>query len=164
MTLVESDVFLQTMGNVAASVTVVTSYDGDEPCGLTVSAFSSVSLDPPLVLVCIDNGSTSLPAIRERGGFTVNFMAEGTGELAMRMASKKPGKFDDVDVAQPTSDHGGPILAGATFAHFECQIESDVDGGDHAVLIGRVVAGSFEGERDPLVYWQRGFADLSKPE
>ena len=160
---IDNETFLATMGNVAASVTVVTSVNPDgTPCGLTVSAFSSVSLDPPLVLVCIDKKSTSLDALRQRGGFTVNFMAAGTDELAMAMASKSPEKFSNVDFSEPASERGGPILTDAVYAHFECETESDIDGGDHVVLIGRVVDGQFHGERDPLVYHRRAFVGLER--
>lgn len=154
--------FLTTMGNVAASVTVVTTFDAQQrPVGLTVSAFSSVSLDPPLVLVCVGKESASLDAIRQRGGYTVNFMAVGTGDLAMAMASKSIDKFDEIAYDDPETERGGPIFRDAVYSYFECSLESEIDAGDHVIFIGRVEAGEFLREQNPLVYWRRGFADVS---
>ena len=151
------------MGNVAASVTIITTFDQQSrPTGLTVSAFSSVSLDPQLVSVCIGKESSSLGAIRDRGGFTVNFLAAGTGDLAMAMASKSDDKFVNVDYDPPLSEVAGPVLRSAVFSYFECEIESDIEAGDHVIFIGRVVGGEFVEEREPLIYWRRGFAGMGQ--
>jgi len=159
---VDQYTFLTVMGNLAASVTVVTTFDGDaRPTGLTVSAFSSVSLDPPLVLVCLAKDSSSLGAIRDRGGFTVNFLAAGTGDLALMMASKSDDRFLGIPYDEPATDVGGPILSESVYAYFECRLESEVDAGDHLVFLGQVEAGQFLAERDPLVYWRRGFAEVT---
>ncbi len=154
--------FLTTMGNVAASVTVVTTFDASgKPTGLTVSAFSSVSLDPPLVLVCLGKEASSLEAIRQRGGYSVNFMAAGTGDLALAMALRSDDRFTGVAYDSPSTGVGGPILTDSIFAYFECALETEVDAGDHVIFIGRVLAGEFLREREPLVYWRRGFAEVS---
>lgn len=154
--------FLTTMGNVAASVTVVTTFDADDqPTGLTVSAFSSVSLDPPLVLVCVGNEASSLDAIRRRGGYTVNFLVAGTADLALKMALRSDERFFGVAYDRPSTDQGGPILTDSIFAFFECAVESEIDAGDHVIFIGRVLAGEFVREREPLVYWRRGFAEVT---
>ena len=154
--------FLTTMGNVAASVTVVTTFDADDqPTGLTVSAFSSVSLDPPLVLVCVGNEASSLDAIRQRGGYTVNFLVAGTADLALKMALRSDERFSGVAYDRPSTDQGGPILTDSIFAFFECAVESEIDAGDHVIFIGRVLAGEFVQEREPLVYWRRGFAKVT---
>ncbi len=154
--------FLTTMGNVAASVTVVTAFDADDqPTGLTVSAFSSVSLDPPLVLVCVGSEASSLDAIRQRGGYTVNFLEAGTADLALKMALRSDERFSGVAYDRPSTDQGGPILTDSIFAFFECAVESEIDAGDHVIFIGRVLAGEFVQEREPLVYWRRGFAKVT---
>ena len=154
--------FLTTMGNVAASVTVVTTFDESaRPTGLTVSAFSSVSLDPPLVLVCLGKEASSLGAIRLRGGYTVNFLAAGTGGLALTMAERSDDRFAGVAYDSPSTEVAGPILTDSIFAYFECSVESEVDAGDHVIFIGRVLTGEFLREREPLVYWRRGFAEVS---
>lgn len=149
------------MGNLAASVTVVTTYgEEQEPLGLTVSAFCSVSLDPPLVLVCIDKSAHSLASLLDRGGFTVNFLAEGNGDLAMTMASKALGKFSDLAIDTPSSEPAGPVLTQGVFAHFECRTRESVDAGDHWVLIADVLEGKAVGDQGPLVYHNRSFVDI----
>lgn len=159
--ILEPSVFLSTMGNVAATVTVVTTYAEDgQPLGLTVSAFSSVSLDPPIVLVCIDKSAQSLPALLNRGGFTVNFLDAGQGDLAMGMASKSDDKFDGVDHSPPATEAAGPVLESATFAYFECRIREAIDAGDHWVLLADVLAGEHAGEGNPLVYLKRAFLEI----
>lgn len=149
------------MGNLAASVTVVTTYGEEaEPLGLTVSAFSSVSLEPPIVLVCVDKGAHSLPALLDRGGFTVNFLAEGHGEMAMRMASKSADKFDGVGHQLPGHDIAGPVLSEGAFAHFECRTREAVDAGDHWVLVADVLGGDYIENHVPLVYYNRSFVTI----
>jgi flavin reductase (DIM6/NTAB) family NADH-FMN oxidoreductase RutF len=149
------------MGNLAASVTVVTTFGEDsEPLGLTVSAFSSVSLDPPIVLVCIDKGARCLPALLDRGGFTVNFLTEGHGEIAITMASRSADKFDGVEYEQPAHDVAGPVLTIGTFAHFQCRTRETVDAGDHWVLLADVLGGTFTENHTPLVYYHRSFVTI----
>ncbi|MDH3308834.1 MAG: flavin reductase family protein [Acidimicrobiia bacterium] len=160
---IDPGVFLSTMGNVAASVTVVTTYDGDEPQGLTVSAFSSVSLDPPLVLACVGNESTSLPALRAHGGFSVSFLAEGAAEEALIMASKELPKFSLVPHRAPANPIAGPILEEHSFAYFECETTDLIQAGDHVVLIGRVIAARHLDGRPPLVWFRKTFVEISDP-
>lgn len=152
---------MSAMGNLAASVTVVSTYgEANEPLGLTVSAFSSVSLDPPIILVCIDKSAHSLAALLDRGGFTVNFLAEGSGDLAMTMASKSAEKFSTVRYETPSSEQAGPVLIQGVFAHFECRTRESVDAGDHWVLIADVLGGKMVRDLDPLVYQNRSFVNI----
>ncbi len=159
---IESDIYLATMSNVAATVTVVTTLEGDgSPTGLTVSAFSSVSLDPPLVLVCIGNESNSLPALLAAGGFTVNFLSEGAGSVAMAMASKSADKFYEVPWRPAQHPNSGPVLYEDVFAYFECETTESILAGDHTILIGEVTGGAYFDDHPPLVWHRRGFADLT---
>jgi len=103
-----NDLFLAVMRNIAASVTVVTATNEGRHHGLTVSAFSSVSLDPPIVLVCIDKSSTSLAALHAAGGFTINFLDAGAGEVAMQFASKDTDKFATISHSAPNLPNAGP--------------------------------------------------------
>lgn len=148
------------MSNSAAGVTVVTStYDGVDH-GLTVSAFTSVSLDPPLVLVCIDYRSQSIEPIRAAGGFTVNMLREGAGEVAMTFASKDEDKFDDVTVIRPTFQSAGPGIPEQSYALLECRTVESVAAGDHMIFIGHVEHAVRVDPGAPLIYWRRGFARL----
>src|SRR2546428_12207501 len=95
--VISPDEFRQALGHFATGVTVVTTSDGDgRPTGLTASAFTSVSLDPPLVLVCVDHKSQSYPALRERSRFAVNILRRDQQAGSRRVASTPPRKFDQV--------------------------------------------------------------------
>ena len=153
-------VFLDIMSNFAASVTVVTSTHDGRDHGLTVSAFTSVSLDPPLILVCIDRRSHSLSAMQAAGGFTVNLLREGTGEVAMKFASKDDDKFSDFAVRRPDYELAGPSLPEHAYAVLECRTTDVADAGDHLVFFGHVEHAARLDPGAPLVYWRRKFAAL----
>jgi flavin reductase (DIM6/NTAB) family NADH-FMN oxidoreductase RutF len=150
--------FKDLMANVAATVTVVTAPSDDGPVGITVSAFTSVSADPPIVLICIDKVAGSLAQMLGAPGFTVNFMPEGTEDTAMVFATRGADKFGAVVWSEPQDDVAGPVLAEA-FQVLECKTVERTEVGDHWVIYGQVV-----GERGdaavPLVYFNRNFAKL----
>lgn len=156
---VDPDVFREIMSGFPAGVTVVTAYDEDGAArGLTVSAFCSVSLSPPLVLVCVDKGSDTLPAIQATDAYTVNFLADGHEELAMRFASKSAGKFDGLSHGPPEHSEGGPILDEDCSAYVVCRVWQTLEAGDHWVFVGRVEDGAFNEGPAPLVYGEKRFA------
>jgi flavin reductase (DIM6/NTAB) family NADH-FMN oxidoreductase RutF len=159
-----NELYLAVMRNFAASVTVVTATYEGRHTGLTVSAFSSVSLDPPLVLVCIDKSSQSLATMHAAGGFTVNFLAAGAGDVAMQFASKDEDKFATIAHRAPNLPIAGPWLSDAAFAYFECETVEVMDAGDHDVFLGRVRHGERINIEPPLVYWNRGFPRFAAPE
>ena len=148
------------MSNFAASVTVVTSSSGERHHGLTVSAFTSVSLDPPLVLICIDHSSHSIAALRAAGGFTVNMLREGTGDVALRFASKEPDKFAGLAVVSPSYDGAGLRLPEQSYACLECRTVKSLEAGDHTIFIGHVETAVRYDPARPLLYWQRDFRRL----
>ena len=159
---VPEEQFLGIMSSFPAGVVVVTSLDREgRPYGLTVSAFCSVSRTPPLILVCVDNGSTTLPALRESGSFTVNFLSEGRELLARNFATKDPDKFADATWRHPEQLRGGgPVLHEDTVAHVACTVEQEHEAGDHWVFIGRVVeADLIEGARS-LLFHRRSFSAI----
>jgi flavin reductase (DIM6/NTAB) family NADH-FMN oxidoreductase RutF len=147
--------FRHVLGHFASGVTVVTTSDADaRPAGLTASAFTSVSLDPPLVLVCVDHKSQTYPALLERGRFAVNILTAVQSELSKRFASTRLDKFTDVGFRM--SDLGLPLLDDA-LAFLECStVDTHVEG-DHTIFVGLVErAGTGPGE--PLLYF-RGHYD-----
>lgn len=160
---VDRDTYLRTMTNVAATVTVVTTTDDEgRYAGLTVSAFSSVSLDPPLVLVCIGKDSTSLDQLLSNGGFTVNFMVKGSDSVAMRLATPADDKFTGLELFQPDVKGAGPVLVDETFAFFACTTRQEIDAGDHWILVGHVEEGEVQEDPEiPLVYLRRSFINLA---
>lgn len=140
-----------------SGVTVVTSTDADgRHYGLTLSAFCSFSADPPSVLVCVDRSSNTLPAIRETGRFTVNFLDAAHSGLARHFASKDPEKFADLPV-RPGDDHGGPILHEHACAYLQCRVTRQIAVDDHVILIAHVDHGAIIDGRRPLVYGARRF-------
>ena len=126
------------MSNFAGSVTVVTGHTEGWYHGLTVSAFTSVSLDPPLVLICVDHSSQSIKALRAAEGFTVNMFREGTGQVALRFASKATDKLAGLVVEQPKHEAAGLCLPEESYASLECRTVESVEAGDHTIFIGHV--------------------------
>ncbi|GMR02720.1 MAG: flavin reductase family protein [Acidimicrobiia bacterium] len=154
---IDPDRFKDMMSSVAATVTVVTWYAGDEPLGITVSAFSSVSVVPPIVLVCIDKVSTSLEAILAADGFTVNFLDDASSDVAVTFATKGADRFSAVGWSPPSIDGAGPVLDVA-YGVFECVTIERLEMGDHWVIFGRVDAGGRTDEVcSPLIYLARQY-------
>ena len=146
---IDSASFRRALGQFASGVTVVTTRDAaGHPLGLTVSAFCSVSLHPPLVLVCIDHRSETNAAMRESGRFAVNVLAEGQEEVSRRFAA--PGRAKVEGFAFLEGPPGLPLVPGA-LAHVECRVRSFHDEGDHAVWVGEVRSLSAHPGR-PLLY------------
>jgi flavin reductase (DIM6/NTAB) family NADH-FMN oxidoreductase RutF len=143
------DDFRRVLGHFASGVTIVSTCDADgRPTGLTASAFSSVSLDPPLILVCVDHKSQSYPAMRERGRFAVNILAANQEAVSRRFASSRLDKFEGVP--HRITDLGVPLVDGA-IAQLECTTVSTHVEGDHTIFVGRVERASAAGG-DPLLY------------
>ncbi len=128
--------FRRALGNYLTGVTVVTIMDElERPRGITANSFTSVSLDPPLVLVCIAKNADSYDAFVSAKGFTVNILADSQRSLSQLFASKSPSKFDTVRWHR--GDNGAPVLDDS-LVWFDCRMYRQTDAGDHAILIGEV--------------------------
>jgi flavin reductase (DIM6/NTAB) family NADH-FMN oxidoreductase RutF len=150
--------FRRALGQFAAGVTVVTTRDGKgRSLGLTVTAFSSVSLDPPLVLVCVDHRSEAHIGFRHAGLFGVSILAEGQEEVSRRFAAGGPAKFAGLELAKGTT--GVPLIPGSV-AHLECRVKASLDAGDHTIYVGEVLAVDVKPGR-PLLYHDRDYRRLS---
>lgn len=150
--------FRDALGCFATGVTVVTAFCPDgTPIGLTANSFTSVSLDPPLLLVCIANNAGSAPFLREAERFAVNVLQIGQQPTSNRFA----GKGEDRFAATPweAGEFGTPVLTGS-LSSFECTRDAVHDGGDHFILVGRVVKAIFEPRRDPLLYFRGKYRTL----
>src|SRR5918998_5168791 len=121
------------IGHFATGVTVITSHHEGTDHGATASAVTSVSLDPPSLLVCLNRATVTETAVRESGTFVVNILREDQGELAMRFAGRHGDKFAGVEVCRAAG--GDPYLGGA-LARVECRVRDTVTGGTHTVFIG----------------------------
>jgi flavin reductase (DIM6/NTAB) family NADH-FMN oxidoreductase RutF len=156
--MIDTSEFRRVMGHFATGVTVVTTRREDGgPCGLTASAVASLSLDPTLLLVCVEKGSDTHDCIRASGCFAVNVLAEGKGEtLARRFADGEvegEGKF--TGVAFRAERTGAPVLDEA-LAWMDCFVAERMEGGDHTVFMGEVMAAD-AGEGTPLLYYRGGY-------
>ena len=149
---VRKEEFLAVMGSVCTPVAVVTAVAGPRPHGSTVSAFASLSLDPPMVLVSLDRKSELLRHVRRAGVFGVNILGAGQAGLATAFARKGQDKFEDM---QWLLDEGVPRLAGCA-GWLRCVVQRLVTGGDHVVVLGLAVAAAHADVR-PLTYYRRGF-------
>ena len=150
--------FRDTVAAFPTGVTIVTARGADGPAGLTTNAFTSLSLDPPLVLVCFDQGSRTLPVVREGGRFAVNVLRQGQEDLAAVFASKRVQAEKFAEVTH-TEDHGVPVLDDA-LAWMVCDLEALHPGGDHEIGIGRVTALGRDSEGEPLVFHDGTFRTL----
>lgn len=160
---IATQLYREIMACFPSGVAVVTAHEaGTTPRGLTVSAFCAVSLDPPLVLVCIDKQSNTLPALQQSGGFTVNFLAGGREHLAVLYASKAEEKFDGLNWRRPELAEGGPILHEDCAAYAVCVTRQAVEAGDHWVFIGEVQDGAVMEGQLPLLFHRRAFIDLGQ--
>lgn len=156
--MIDTSEFRRVIGHFASGVTVVTTRRPDGgPCGLTASAVASLSLHPTLLLVCVDKTSDTHDCIGASGFFAVNVLAEGKGEtLARRFsaADQDPAeKF--TGIAFRPERTGAPVLDDA-LAWLDCTLSGSIDGGDHTVFMGEVMAAdALEGT--PLLYYRGGY-------
>ena len=155
---IEQQLFRDALGAFATGVTVVTTVgEGGRPLGITISALASVSLDPPLILICLGRATACLESYVDGRHFAVNILAEGQRHLSEQFASRSADKF--TSISYTTWDSGCPILDGC-LASLECQRETVHDGGDHVILLGRVTRLQCMGGK-PLVHFKGGYAALT---
>lgn len=155
---VSKDDFRAALGRFVSGVTVVTTRGGDnEPVGMTVSAFASVSLEPPLVLACIDKRASVHGRFAEGTYFGVSILAEDQEHLSRRFASKDEDRFNGTGYTEGAT--GTPLLDGAV-AYLECRVVHAYPGGDHTIIVGEVESTAI-GERKPLAYFRGGYSQLA---
>jgi flavin reductase (DIM6/NTAB) family NADH-FMN oxidoreductase RutF len=142
-------------GGFATGITIITATAPDgTPIGLTANSFTSLSLDPPLLLVCIANNANSALVLKSASHFAVNVLHMGQVETSNRFA----GKGEDRFAATPwvAGENGAPILS-ESLSVFECSQYGLHEGGDHFILIGNVLRAIYETERDPLLYFRGSY-------
>lgn len=143
------------LGHFATGVAVVTGRDADSPVGMTIQSFCSLSLDPPLILLCPGLSSTSWPRIEPAGGICVNLLAEDQEDLARQFAKSGSDKFRGVEWT-PSSTLGCPVLKDV-LAWIESRVVAVHQGGDHLVVICRVLALGARTDLRPLIFFKSGF-------
>lgn len=152
------------MGNFATGISVVTTFDGERPAGITVNAFSSVSLDPALVMVALDRGRFITPMVRAAGRYAVNILGGDQQALSdcFAHAPVRPGREDFCGAEWRPGPTGLPLIDGA-IATLECTIVETFSAGDHDLFIGRVdsMARHREGVA-PLLYFRRRYLRIEE--
>lgn len=137
------------------TVATVRAPDGS-PHGLTVSSFTPVSIEPPLILICIDHGCTFLQHFRACSHFAVNILAESQRDLSITFACKDEGRFEGVE--WNPGPNGVPLIHGS-IATFECQLAAVIEAGDHAIFLGEVMNAECQAG-EPLLYFNREYRSL----
>lgn len=158
-TSLEAAEFRRVLGHLASGVTVVTTVDPEGPVnGLTATAVTSVSLEPPLVLVCVDRTADTCGAIERSGVFAISVLAEDAEVLARRFATyEAEAKFQGIAYHERVT--GSPILERA-MAWLDCRVQHTYEGGDHVIYVAEVLAGDARDE-PPLLYFRGGYGRLT---
>ena len=160
------DEFRRVMGRFATGVTIVTTRAGDDAHGTTMSAVCSVSLQPQLVLVCVDHESDIHTLIRESGVFAINMLHEGQADLAIELSHKGTPEQQAAhrleNLPHRNGETGAPLLEDS-LAHVECRVENTVEAGDHTIYVGAVVAADVNPHADrPLLHYEGRYESLSR--
>lgn len=154
---VDEKSFRQAMGSFASGVTVVTTEHEGQRYGMTVASFASLSLNPPLVLVCIEKRVASHDAIQAAGHFGVNILSAEQREVSTVFASRVDDRFAGLAVSK--GELGDPLLDGSLVT-IECRLADSLPGGDHTIFVGEVVSATVR-EGAPLVYFRSAYREMS---
>jgi 3-hydroxy-9,10-secoandrosta-1,3,5(10)-triene-9,17-dione monooxygenase reductase component len=150
----DSATYRTVLGHFATGVSIVTATDDEGPVGMACNSFTSVSLDPPLVLFCAAKSSTTWPRIHNAGHFAVNVLTEDDEQVCRTFAAKDVDRF--VGVNHHRGATGAPILSDA-LAYIDCSTEAEHDAGDHVIVVGRVVELGYATEGKPLLFYRGGY-------
>jgi flavin reductase (DIM6/NTAB) family NADH-FMN oxidoreductase RutF len=157
--MLDASTFRAVLGRFASGITVVTARDPEgRDHGMTVTAFSSVSLDPPLILVCIDRSASMHDLLYGAETFAVNVLSTEQEAISRRFAESRDDRFDGVGY---TRDLSGAALLEESLAHLECTTWARYDGGDHTIIVGRVDRAVARDAR-PLAYYRGGYAHVER--
>lgn len=156
---INPDEFRAVLGRFASGVTILSARDTEgRDHGMTVSAFCSTSLVPPLVLACIDRTADMYAVLRKASHFGISILAEGQEALSRRFAELPSGRFDGIGYTRAES---GVVLLDDAIAHLECRSVDRHEAGDHAIHVGEVEWASY-GQDRPLLYYRGGYAQLER--
>jgi 3-hydroxy-9,10-secoandrosta-1,3,5(10)-triene-9,17-dione monooxygenase reductase component len=149
--------FREVLGHFATGVTVITAIDDGEPVGIAANSFTSLSLDPPLVLFCIATTSSTWPRIERAGMFAVNILGEDHKEISQLFAKKGADRFS----ATPwhTGVSGSPVLDEA-IAYVDCELEATYPGGDHLIVVGRALDLDMREGGRPLLFYKGSYGRI----
>jgi 3-hydroxy-9,10-secoandrosta-1,3,5(10)-triene-9,17-dione monooxygenase reductase component len=142
------------LGHFATGVAIITALDGDEPVGMACNSFTSVSLEPQLVLFCAAKSSTTWPRVQTGKRWAANILAEDGEEVCRLFAQKGADRF--AHLAYTTGRTGAPLLD-AAIAFVDCETVAEHDAGDHVIVVGQVLELGYSSENKPLLFYRGGY-------
>lgn len=155
---VEKEIYRNVIGHFSSGVSIVTVNDDGVNYGITASAVCSVSLEPPMLLVCVNQNTGTCHAISKAKSFTVNILGIEQAELALQFARPNSDKFADVKFSY--GELGNPLLD-HTLAQIECRLVNEITGGTHSIFLGEVQSAQAD-SRNPLVYFRGKFGEFKQ--
>ncbi|MDZ7676022.1 MAG: flavin reductase family protein [Acidimicrobiales bacterium] len=158
MSAIDQAHFRQVLGHFPTGVTVVAGMDDDEPVGLAVGSFFSLSMDPPLVGFCVGKSSNSWARMADTGSFCVNILGDDQEDVCRVFATSGDDKF--AGIGWTRAESGAPLINGV-LAWIDCDTDAVHDGGDHHIVVGHVRGLDVGHEGEPLVFFRGGYANLA---
>ncbi|MEX2100781.1 MAG: flavin reductase family protein [Acidimicrobiia bacterium] len=149
--------FRDVFGHFATGVTIVTAMNGDEPVGMAANSFTSLSLDPPLVLFCVAESSSTWPKMKDAGNFAVNILGEDHEGMSRLFAQKGADRFGQT--AWHCGVSGAPVLDEA-IAYIDCEFEAEYPGGDHNIIVCRVLDLDMREGARPLLFFKGSYSKM----
>jgi flavin reductase (DIM6/NTAB) family NADH-FMN oxidoreductase RutF len=156
--VIDASEYRRLMSFWATGVSVITAQSREGPAGATANALTSLSLDPPLALVCFDISSRTLHAVRESERFCINMLAAGQEDVS-RVFATKASQEEKFAAVEHRVEEGTPVFEGC-LAWLVCALESELQRGDHVVAFGRVLAGSVDDAAEPLLFYRSAYVSL----
>jgi flavin reductase (DIM6/NTAB) family NADH-FMN oxidoreductase RutF len=158
------DDFKGALGSWAAGVTVVTTKHQDLVYGITVSSFSSLSMDPTLIIVCLQNSNHLARLVADSQKFAVSILADDQQDVSnyFSISGRDPAPAFDPKIKTIDWHTGAPIIADS-LAHLDCELQEAISGGDHTIAVGRVLGAAYRAEARPLLYFRRSYRSLTEP-
>lgn len=157
--MVDPALFRSVLGRFASGVTVVTARDRERTDhGMTVSAFCSLSLDPLLVIICVERNTVLHGVLADATQFAVNVLSSGQESISRRFSEQIDDRFDGIGYARGVT---GCAILGGILGYLECDIEARYPGGDHTIFVGKVIAADAH-KGSPLLYYRGGYAQLER--
>jgi len=158
-TMIDAATFRSTLGRFATGVTILTARDDSgRDHGMTVSAFCSVSLDPPRVLCCVERSADMFPVITKAQRFAINILTTAQEAISRRFAEERDDRFDGLGYTRGVTEC---VLLDDILAYVECEVAARYDGGDHLIVLGDVIAAAAADGR-PLLYYRGGYAQMER--
>jgi 3-hydroxy-9,10-secoandrosta-1,3,5(10)-triene-9,17-dione monooxygenase reductase component len=158
MSAIDQAHYRQVLGHFPTGVTVVAGMDGEEPVGLAVGSFFSLSIEPPLVGFCVGKTSNSWGRMADAGSFCVNILGADQEDVCRVFATSAEDKF--TSIGWRPAETGSPLIDGV-LAWIDCDLDTVHEGGDHHIVIGRVRGMEIGHEGEPLVFFRGGYANLA---